>query len=343
MSAVRNAVITGTGSCVPERVVTNADLSRILGEDIDEFVTNVLGIRERHICAPDESTADLAEGAARAALRSAGVQPEEIDLLIVSTDTPEYVSPSTASVLHGRLGTTRAGTFDVNSACAGFTTALDIAWKYLRADPRYSRILVVAAYAMSKFIDPRDKKTSTIFADGAGAVVLEASEQPGILASELFADGRLAAGMGVFAGGTAEPITEEVLRDGYRNRLRFVEKYPKEVNEEGWPRIARSVLAQAGRRVEEVDLWLWTQVNLSTIEVVMERLGVPMTKAHTVMHQWGYTGSACLPMALDDARRAGRLHEGDLVMLTGSGAGLSMASVAMVWNPAGVSVGATHA
>ena len=329
---MRHATITGTGSYVPERVLTNADLSRMLGEDVDDFVSNTLGIRERHVCAPGESTADLAERAARRALEDAGVGPEEIDLLIVSTDTPEYVSPATSSVLHGRLGMPgRTGTFDVNSACAGFATALDAAWKYVRADERYDRVLVVAVYAMSKFLDYADKKTATIFADGAGAVVLEASDAPGLLASELFADGGLSDGMGVFAGGTAEPVTEEVLREGYRNRLRFVRKYPKEVNEEGWPRIVRSVLERAGESVADVDLWLWTQVNRSTIEVVMDRIGQPMEKAHTVMQKWGYTGSACLPMALDDAARAGRLHPGDLVVLTGSGAGLSMGCVALRW------------
>ncbi|MDB4949889.1 MAG: acyl-carrier-protein synthase [Gemmatimonadetes bacterium] len=334
---MRHATITGTGSHVPARVLTNADLSAMLGEDVDPFVRGTLGIRERHVCGPNESTADLAQAAALRALEDAGITAADVDLLIVSTDTPEYVSPATASVLHGRLGMAgRTGTFDVNSACAGFATALDVAWKYLRADERYSRILVVAVYAMSRYLDYADKKTATIFADGAGAVVVEASDAPGILASELFADGSLSHGMGIFAGGTAEPVTDAVLREGYRNRLRFVEKYPKEVNEEGWPRIARSVLERAGATVDEVDLWLWTQVNRSTIEVVMDRLGLGMAKAHTVMDKWGYTGSACLPMALDDAVKAGRLKEGDLVVLTGSGAGLSMGCVALRWSTAGV-------
>jgi 3-oxoacyl-[acyl-carrier-protein] synthase-3 len=331
--SVRNAVITGTGSFVPERVLTNADLSVMLGTSIEPFVSETLGIRERHVSGPDESTADLAEAAARRALDDAGLAPADIDLLIVATDTPEFISPATSSVLHGRLGTVNAGTFDLNCGCAGYVTALDVAWKYIRADERYSRVLVVGAYAMSKFLDYSDKKTATIFADGAGATVVELAREPGVLASELYADGRLAPGMGVFAGGTAEPITEQVLKDNQRNRLRFVEKYPKEVNEEGWPRIARSVLSRIGKDAGDVDLWLWTQVNLSTIRVVMEKLGLPMSKAHTVMDKWGYTGAACLPMALDDALRAGRLKEGDLVMLTGSGAGLAMGTVALEWRP----------
>src|SRR5688500_15469730 len=175
--------------------------------------------------------------------------------------------------------------------------------------------------------------TATRFSDGAGATVVEAAAQPGVLASELFADGRLACGMGVFAGGTAEPITEDILREGTRNRLRFVEKYPKEVNEDGWPRIARSVVGRIGKEVSDVDLWLWTQVNLSTIRIVMEKLELPMSLAHTIMRRWGYTGAASLPLALDDAVRGGRLKAGDLVMLTGSGAGLAMGSLAMQWRP----------
>lgn len=333
----RNAVITGTGSYVPERIVTNAELSAALGEDVDGFVHNTLGIRERRWAASTESTADLAVHAARLAILDAGVRATDVDLLIVSTDTPEYVSPATASVLHGRLSLRPdCGAFDVNSACAGFVTALDVAWKYLRADERYQRVLVVAVYAMSKYLDPADKKTVTIFADGAGAVMLEASEQPGILASELAADGSLAGGMGIFAGGTAEPVTHAVLDAGVRNRLRFVHRYPREVNEEGWPRIARSVLERVGAGVEEVDLWLWTQVNRSTIEHVMATLGQPMSRTHTVMDKWGYTGSACLPMALDDAAQAERLHPGDLVVLTGSGAGLSMGCIALRWTRDGM-------
>lgn len=337
--AGRFAVITGTGSHVPERVVTNAELAAGLGTSIEPFVSETLGIRERRFTAEGESTVDLCEPAARRALAAAGLRPDDIDLLIVATDTPEYISPATSSVLHGRLGTTRAAAFDVNCGCAGFVTALDVATKYIQSDSRYSRVLVVGAYAMSKFLDLRDKKTATIFADGAGATVVEAHDMPGVLASELLADGSYCHGMGVFAGGTAEPITAEVLAAGDRNKLRFVEKYPKEINEEGWPRIVRAVLARAERRVDDVALWLWTQVNRSTIEVVMGRLGVPMSRAHTVMHKWGYTGAACIPMALDDAVRAGRVRDGDLLVLTGSGAGLAMACVALEWRAGAADTG----
>ena len=331
MVVQREAIITGTGSYVPMRIVTNAELSAQLGEDIAPFVSGTLGIETRHWCGPNESTADLAELAARRAMDAAKASPESIDLVIVATDTPEYISPSTASVLHGRMGVTNAGTFDLNSGCAGFVTALDVAWKYIRADERYRKVLVVGAYAMSRYLNPRDKKTLTIFADGAGAVVVEASDEAGVLSSELFADGRYCHGMGVFAGGTHTPITHEILDEGVQQYLRFVQKYPASVNEEGWPRIVKSVLSRANASLDDVDLWLWTQVNRSTIEVVMRGLGLPMSRAHTIMHKWGYTGSACLPMALDDAVRLGRVRDGQLVVFTGSGAGLSMGSLAMRW------------
>src|SRR5690242_18319425 len=159
------AKIIGTGSYVPEKVVTNDDLSRVLGEDINEFVTQILGIEERHVCAEDESTADLATHASRAALADAGVAPEDLDLIVLATDTPEQLSPATSVVVQHWLGAKNAGTFDVNCACAGFVTALDTASKYIAADSSYRNVLVVGAYAISKYLDWNDKKTATIFAD----------------------------------------------------------------------------------------------------------------------------------------------------------------------------------
>jgi 3-oxoacyl-[acyl-carrier-protein] synthase-3 len=334
MMRERHAIITGTAHAIPSRLVTNDELATVLGEDIHPFVEGTLGINQRYWCTENESTATLAAEAGRRALMAAGRTPLDVDLVIVSTDTPEFISPPTASVVHGLLGTRRAGTFDLNAGCAGFVTALDTAWKFIKADDRYTCILVVGAYAMSKYLDLHDKKTVTIFADGAGAVVVELGRCPGVLASELFADGALCHGMGVFAGGTRTPITQAVLDSGVQNHLRFVQKYPASVNEEGWPRIVRSVLARIGKTERDVDHWLWTQVNRSTIVTVMGLLGEPMTKAHTIMGQWGYTGSACLPMALDDAHSKGLLKDGDLIVFTGSGAGLAMGCVAMTWRSA---------
>lgn len=326
---MRYAKIVGTGSYVPEKILTNEELSRMLGEDINEFVSQILGIRERHICAPDESTADLATAAALRAMEAAGLKAEELDLIVLATDTPEYVSPATSVVVQHRLEAKNAGTFDLNCACAGFVTALDTASKYIIADESYRNVLVIGAYAMSKYIDWADKKTCTIFADGAGALVLQASaEGPGFLASKLVAEGSFHDHMGIYAGGTRIPITEEVLREGVWAKLRFAKKYPAEVNNEGWPAIVRDVLAKAGLTLDDIPLFLFTQVNLSTIKEVMSRLDLPMSRTHTVMGKWGYTGSACIPMVLDDAVREGKLKEGDNVVMCASGGGLNMACVA---------------
>ncbi|MBD0370103.1 MAG: ketoacyl-ACP synthase III [Pyrinomonadaceae bacterium] len=326
---MRYAKIVGTGSYVPEKILTNDDLSRMLGEDINEFVSQILGIRERHICAPDESTADLATAAAERALTTSGVKAEDLDLIVLATDTPEYVSPATSVVVQYRLGAKSAGTFDMNCACAGFVTALDTASKYIIADESYRNVLVIGAYAMSKYVDWTDKKTCTIFADGAGALVLQAStDGPGFLASKLVAEGSFHDHMGIYAGGTYMPVTEEVLREGTWAKLRFAKKYPAEVNNEGWPAIVRDVLRKAGLTLDDIPLFLFTQVNLSTIKEVMSRLDLPMSRTHTIMGKWGYTGSACIPMVLDDAIREGKLKRGDNFVMCASGGGLNMACVA---------------
>jgi 3-oxoacyl-[acyl-carrier-protein] synthase III len=328
----RGAIITGTGSAVPPRVITNGELSAMLGEDIDSIVSGTLGIDQRHWCAGDESTADLAEEAARAALAAAGAHADSIDLLIVATDTPEFVSPATASVVQGRLGLTRAGTFDVNAGGAGFVTALDIAWKYLRTDECYSRILVVGVYAISKFLDQHDVKTVVRFADGAGAVLLEACDDDGVLACELFADGRHCHGSGIFAGGTRTPITHTVLDAGIQTRLRVVQSAPASLHEEEVPRIVHAVLSRADHTPDDVHLWLWSEANRAMVEQVMHALGQPLERTHTIKRTCGDTGAAALPMMLDDAVRSGRLRDGELVVLTEWGAGLTLGALALRWH-----------
>ena len=326
------ARIISTGAYVPEKIVTNDDLSRILGEDINEFVTQKLGIHERHVCADNESTADLATHAGRQALEAAEIDASELDLIVLATDTPEQLSPATSVVVQHRLGAVNAGTFDVNSACAGFVTALDTASKFIIADSAYRNVLVVGAYAMSKYLDWHDKKTATIFADGAGALVLQAKDdQPGFLAGKLHADGSFHDHMGIYAGGTRLPITNEVLDEGVWTKVRFAKKYPAEVNTEGWPAIINEVLAKAQLKHEDIKLFLFTQVNLSTIKEVMAKLELPMERTHTIMHKWGYTGSACIPMVLHDAVSAGKLERGDNVIMCASGGGLNMACVAFRW------------
>jgi 3-oxoacyl-[acyl-carrier-protein] synthase III len=327
---MHDAKIIGTGVYVPERIVTNAELSQNLGVDVDEFVTNVVGIRERRIAADDESTADLATAAAENALQDASIDTADLDLILLATDTPEYLSPATSVVVQQRLGAVNAGTFDINCACAGFVTTLDTAFKYMIADADYKNVLVIGCYAMSKFVDWKDKKTSTIFADGGGAVVLQAVEnEKHFLASKLVADGNYHDYMGIFAGGTRQPITADVLADNNLNRLRFAKKYPPEVNIEGWPKIVNDVLLKAHLAIDDVDMFLWTQVNLSTIRIVMHEMQIPEHKTHTIMQKWGYTGSACIPMVLHDALSEGKIKRGDTVVFCASGGGLNMACLAM--------------
>ena len=322
------ANIVSTGVYVPEKVVTNEDLSRILGEDINPFVTSVLGIHERHVCAANESTADLATNASRQALEAAQIDASELDLIILATDTPEQLSPATSVVVQHRLGAVNAGTFDVNCACAGFVTALDTASKFIIADSAYRNVLVVGAYAISKYLDWHDKKTATIFADGAGALVLRAThDRPGFLAGALRADGSFHDHMGIYAGGTHLPITNEVIDEGMWTKVRFAKKYPAEVNTEGWPAITQQVLARSNLKLSDIKLLLFTQVNLSTIKEVMSKLELPMERTHTIMHKWGYTGSACIPMVLHDALNEGKLARGDNVIMCASGGGLNMACV----------------
>jgi 3-oxoacyl-[acyl-carrier-protein] synthase III len=301
----------------------------MLGEDINEFVTHVLGISERHVCAGDESTADIATHASRESLKDAGIEAGDLDLIVLATDTPEQLSPATSVVVQHRLGAKNAGTFDVNCACAGFVTALDTAAKYIISDKSYRNVLVVGAYAISKYIDWQDKKTATIFADGAGAVVLQSREDgPGFLASKLRADGSFHDHMGIYAGGTRMPVTPQTIAEGYWNKVRFHKKYPAEVNTEGWPAIVHEVLVKAELRLDQVKLFLFTQVNLSTIKSVMEKLELPMERTHTIMRQWGYTGSACIPMVLDDALKKRLAGSGDNIVLCASGGGLNMACAA---------------
>lgn len=331
---MRNAKIIGTGVSVPEKVLTNDELSAMLGENINEFVETYLGIKERRVLADDESAADIGTRAAETALKNAGISAEEIDLIIVATDTPEYLSPGTSVVIQHRIGAKNAGTFDTNCACAGFVTALDTATKYIIADANYRNVLVVGIYAMTKFLDWTEKKTATIFADGSGAVVLQAInvdetsvEHQGVLASKLEAMGEYHDFLGIFAGGSKTPITKEVLENGYYNKVRFAKRTPPEINFEGWQRIVKELLERVDLKLDDVNLFLWTQVNLGTIKEVMNALRQPMLKTHTIMDKWGYTGSACIPMVLHDAIEQGKLKRGDIVVFCASGGGINMAAM----------------
>ena len=210
---MRNAFIKSVGAYAPARIIKNEFFNELLGEDVDTWLRENLTIRERRWTAEGESTVSLSLNAAKQAMERAELSPDKIDLIIIATDTPEFISPSTASVLQHELGAVNAGTFDVNTACAGFVTALDIASKFIRSDEIYENILVIGAYNMSKYLNMNDKKTVTLFADGAGAAIVSPSndEERGYKFSRLYTEGQYNSWMGIYAGGTNQPITKEVI------------------------------------------------------------------------------------------------------------------------------------
>ncbi|MFH0735807.1 MAG: ketoacyl-ACP synthase III [bacterium] len=328
---MRNAYIKSVGAFAPEKIVTNQFFNDILKEDVDTWLVQNLTIKERRWCAENESTADLCVNAANITLERANLKPEDLDLIIISTDTPEFISPSTASVVQYRLGAKNAGTFDLNSACAGFVTALDVACKYIKSDDRYNNILVIGAYAMSKYLDLYDKKTVTLFADGAGAVVVSATEEnKGFLASELYTEGIYNSWMGIYAGGTKTPITKDVI-DNKDHLLKFVRKFPKEINPITWTRMVNNLSDRTNIPVKDFNHYFMTQININGIWETLDNLEVAHQKAHTIMDRFGYTGSACIPMALNDAYEKGKLNNGDKLIFIGSGGGLAFASAAFIW------------
>ncbi|MBI5729771.1 MAG: ketoacyl-ACP synthase III [Ignavibacteriales bacterium] len=329
---MRNAYIKSTGSFAPERIIPNQYFNELLGEDVNTWLVENLNIRERRWCSENESTSTLCIEAANRALANANIKAEEIDLIIISTDTPEYISPSTASVVQYKIGAKNAGTFDINTACAGFVTALDVASKYIRSDERYNNILVIGAYAMSKYLDMTDKKTVTLFADGAGAVILSATENlnRGFLVSELYTEGQYHDWMGIYAGGTHQPITQDVILDK-DHLLKFIIKFPKEINPLTWTRLINNLTQRIKVTPWQINRYFFTQLNINSINETLDNLKVPHDRAHTIMEYFGYTGSACIPMALDDANKKGKLNEGDLIVFMGSGGGLAFASAIFKW------------
>lgn len=326
------AQIISTGSYVPERVVTNAEMDEMLGEPVDQWLIENVGIRERRMMAPDQTTSDLIVEASKNALDKAGLRPEQLDMIIVSTDTPDYISPSTSVVVQHKLGASNVAVYDVNSACAGWVTALDQGARYIATDQDLRYVLVAGGYGMSRFLDWSDKKTVTLFADGAGAALLAPGDEPGFLASNMMAIGEFHDSLGIYTGGAYRPATPENVEEYGSPKVQFVKKFPKTFNTEYWPKLVRGALEKANLTVDDVDLYLFTQLNLRTIEVTMEILGQPMEKTHWVMHKWGYTGSPCVVMALDDAINQGKGPEpGDNVLFCASGGGITMAASVWRW------------
>jgi 3-oxoacyl-[acyl-carrier-protein] synthase-3 len=326
----RFAQIVATGRYVPELEVPNDELRRRFAgtanaDAVDKLEAST-GIRTRFYAPPEWASSDLAVRAGRQALERAGVNPEEVDLILVGTDSPDYVTPATSVVVQHKLGAKNAGTFDIGCACASFPTGLATAAGWIAANPSIRRVLVIGVYLMHKLADPDDPMIF-FYGDGAGAALLEPGDEPGFVAAAAQADGSYSGYWGIYAGGTAEPASEEAVRAG-RTRVRLVERYPPDINNAGWPRLTRRLAENGGFELSDLDLILFSQVRKSSIETVMADLGLPLERAHMIMEKWGYTGSACLGMALDDAVEQGKVGRGDLVAFVGSGVGYNQAAAA---------------
>jgi 3-oxoacyl-[acyl-carrier-protein] synthase-3 len=328
---MRHGTIVGVGHYLPEQELSNEALKERmeavkpgLGEVVDKFEESS-GIRTRWLAPRDWTTSDLAVEAARNALKDAGVRAEELDMILLGTDTPDYITPATSTVVQAKLGAGNAGTYDIGCACASFPAGVAAASGLLSTNPWMKYVLVIGAYMMSKLADPNDP-VAFFYGDGAGAAVVAAHDRPGFITSAYLADGSYHRHWGIYSGAVFEPATVESVHGG-RTRVRLLERYPPEVNHEGWPRLVRWLCERGGFSADEIDMALFTQVRLPSIELVMQTLGLPMDKSHWIMDKWGYTGSACIPMALSDAR--GRLKSGDLLVLVGSGVGYNQAAAAL--------------
>ncbi len=328
----RFSAITATGLYVPPREVHNDVLRARLVPSTPGFINKLdsrPGIMRRWHAEPDKVTSDLVVAAAAQALEQAGLQPTDLDLIVVGTDSPDTMTPATSVFVQHKLGATGAGTFDIGCACASFPTGLATAAGIMATNSGINNVLVAGAYMMQKLADHNDPSIF-FYGDGAGAVILQSSQRPGYLGSTFYSDGSLARNWGIYSGGTLEPATHESI-DAGRTNVRVVDRYPPEVNREQWPKIVRRLAAENHFDLGEVAHFIFTQVNRSTIEEAMEDLGQPMERAHMIMDRYGYTGSACIPMALHDAAAQGLIKSGDLVVMVGSGVGFNLAATAVRW------------
>ena len=316
------ARIVGTGSYLPEKVVTNDDLARTV-DTSDEWIRSRTGIRSRHVAAQGQLASDLALPAAQRALQSAGVDAAAIDLIIVATTTPDIIFPSTACILQSKLGVAGCPAFDVQAVCSGFVYALTIADLFIRSG-QAKHALVVGTEVYSRILDWNDRGTCILFGDGAGAVVVSASERPGILASRLHADGRykdMLCVPGSVNGGKVwgSPF---VHMDGGS-----VFKFAVRVFEEG----ANEVLETAGLTVSDLDWFIPHQANIRIMEATAKKLGLPTEKLIATVGHHGNTSAASIPLALDEAVKDGRIHPGHTLLLEAVGGGFTWGAVLLRW------------
>ena len=329
----RFANIIGTGRYVPENEITNdtfadwmAEVNPNLVEVVNKFEAST-NIKTRFYADEGMATSDLAAKASQDALADAGITPEQVDLIILGTDSPDYITPATSVVVQEKLGAVNAGTFDVGCACASFPTGLSLAAGLIATNPNLRNVLVIGAYLMHRLADYKTDVVSFFYGDGAGAAVLAPGKEPGFISSTYFADGSYYRNWGIYAGGTAEPATNENVESG-KTKVKLVTPFPPEVNNEGWPKRVREIAENGQFAIEDIDFIIFTQVRLNSIKLVMDELGLPLEKSHWIMDKWGYTGSACIPMAFDDAKKLGKIKTGDLVVFVGSGVGYNQAGAA---------------
>lgn len=326
--------IIGTGSYLPERVLTNDDLSKIV-DTSDEWITSRTGIKERRIAADDQATSDLASEAARRALESAGVKADEIELIIVATVTPDMFFPSTACFVQKKIGAKNAVCFDVSAACSGFLYALQVARTFINTGTR-GTALVIGAEKLSSLINWQDRNTCVLFGDGAGAVVIKRTDPddntaPGrVLSTVMGTDGTLADVLKVPGGGSACPITSE----NVATRPNTIHMEGRETFKHAVTRMcqaAEDALAQARLKPSDIAMVIPHQANARIITAIADRLGLPPEKTFMNLQKYGNTSAATIPVALDEAHRAGTIKQGDVLLLVAFGGGFTWASTVMRW------------
>jgi len=328
--AVRRARISSLATYVPPRLLTNADLERLV-ETTDEWILQRTGIRERHIVDPGVATSDLAAEAARDAIARAGLTPDDIDFIVVGTTTPDMMFPSTACLVQTKIGAAHAWGFDLGAACSGFTYALTTAAQLVSAGGS-KHALVIGADVMSSIIDYTDRTTCVLFGDGAGAVIVEASDEDniGIIDYENFIDGSGGGALCMPAGGSLRPASQETVEQ----RLHYVKqdgatvfKFAVRNTEEA----ARRILDRNGIKPCEIDLFVSHQANRRIIRSATDKLGIPSEKVVINIERFGNTTAGTIPLALNDAVNDGRLKKGDLLLLASVGAGFTVGTVLMRW------------
>ncbi|WP_340008909.1 beta-ketoacyl-ACP synthase III [Paenibacillus sp. FSL K6-0276] len=329
MRQLRPVGIIGTGKYVPEKIMTNSDLEKIV-ETNDEWIVSRTGIRERHIAAPHEATSDLAYEAALKALDSAGMKAEDLDLIIIATVTPDSSFPSTACILQDKLGAKGAAAFDLSAACSGFVYSLATAVGFIQ-NGMYNNALIIGADTLSRITDYTDRNTCVLFGDGAGAVIIgEVPEGRGFQSFDLGAEGSGGNLLKLEAGGSRLPASQQTIEDKkhfiYMNG-REVFKFAVRVMGSATER----VLTKAGLGKEDIDLFVPHQANIRIIQSAMQRLDLPPEKCVINVDKYANTSAASIPLALVEAAEEGRMKEGDTVLMVGFGGGLTWGASVLIW------------